>query len=773
MVKQKAKSLRSKSRPLLALEYCLLIICLCVLALRVTYTENLNAQSANQSLNLADSTYSLTISAVLLFAFLVWLVVSFCGARLLYRFTAMEPGLLLFAIASIIAGLAAADKRSALTNIAMLVAPILAAVLLVQILDSKARINLVLIVIAALGVVSAYACAEQFFVTNEMTLQQYEQDPQSLLAPLGIQTGSFEHMLFEHRLYSRGIRGFFTTGNSAGSFALLAALAAVGLCTEKLNLSARRRPHAINAFYPILGTAIVAAGLAITQSKGAILAAALATAMFCLFLCFRHWLGKYKKHILLTCIALLLLGTAGVISYGLTHSRLPGGNSMLVRWQYWTSAAKMYADRPLTGVGPGNFAHFYTHYKPPGALETVTDPHNFPLSLITQYGPIGLIGFLAMIALPLYRLTTTKNSLPDSISAPQNTTKKNLGAAGIVISLAMLALRPILLPVKGIESPDVAVYVLFTLYVAPVAAFAVGLWLFADGRSQQPANNSGITEAALFCAVAGCLIHNLVDFAIFEPCIYTCFWMMVAVLVALDYQRKSRPIIAAKPGKYLKMALLAGVIAIAWAYIGFIWKPPVTSSAQIRQAAQAARSGRLETAHHLLNQAAEADRLSPAALSLNGRLYLQQFLTAHTKQTQWLYASEKCLKNAIRRNNAGYRNFERLSRVYSLLAEQTDWKSENAQIRLQKAHASANEAVRRYPGCGRLRIRLAQTAEQLGKTDIALIQYKQAIEIEDAYRRQFQEMYPRREMFSRLGKENYELALKRVKELSPTSQGGG
>ena len=77
---------------------------------------------------------------------------------------------------------------------------------------------------------------------------------------------------------------------------------------------------------------------------------------------------------------------------------------MLVRWQYWQASAKMYADHFLTGVGPGNFAYFYPRYKLPAALETVTDPHNFLLTILTQFGPLGLVGFLALIFVPLWKI---------------------------------------------------------------------------------------------------------------------------------------------------------------------------------------------------------------------------------------------------------------------------------------------------------------------------------------------------------------------------------
>jgi hypothetical protein len=198
------------------------------------FTESPGSQSANLPANLNDTVYSLLMSTVLIISFAVWFITGFFSKRFSYRLTGIEVGLFIFSAAAIICVFSAANKRAAITNYVTLLAPILMAVLLVQILDSQVKIKLLLAVIAALGVVSAYQCAEQYFVSNQMTIEQYEQNRQALLDPLGIQPGTFAHFLFEHRLYTKGVRGFFTTSNSAGSFALLASFAAIGLFVDKL-----------------------------------------------------------------------------------------------------------------------------------------------------------------------------------------------------------------------------------------------------------------------------------------------------------------------------------------------------------------------------------------------------------------------------------------------------------------------------------------------------------------------------------------------------------
>ena len=776
----KTNSNPSKSKGLVYVEYVLFAVCLCVIALRTTLTEAPNVQSANQLINISGGMYSLSISAVLISSCVIWFVWSFCSKRFLYRFSTVEIGLCLFIIASLIAGFAAANKRAAITDFVVLTAPVFMALLLVQILDSNAKIKLLLVVIAALGVVSAWQCAEQFFSSNQATIDQYEQAPEAMLEPLGIQPGTFAQMLFEHRIYSRGVRGFFTTSNSAGSFAIMASFAAIALFIEKL----KNRKSGTSGPRPLVACGIAVAavlfGLVITRSKGAIIAFLIASVMFVVSLRFGNHLKAHRKTILIVCLLLVVIGGCLLVSYGLTHDRLPGGNSMLVRWQYWYAAARMYADHPLTGVGPGNFAHFYPHYKPAGALETVSNPHNFLLTILTQYGPLGLAGFLAMILLPLWIAISPAPATPSQKSHTSKLTFRKLAIPfAIIISVGLLLIRAVVMPAIPPGPFDVMLYVILILYVAPVIAFIVGFWLLTI-RSQNPAPASrkqgsdarilplqvvsrgqeSVFRSALFCAVAGVLIHNTIDFAIFEPGVFTTLWAAIASLIALD----SRPQFALKPAPLTKTLIVSAALVLIWICFNYALIPVAKSTAKIKLAHKAVANGLFQKAHNLLNNAAADDYLSSAAPSLNGRLYLQRFSSAVVKQNNLLLQAEKCLLAAIERDRADFKNFEQLTKVYTLLAGnstqqvKTNW--------LNKAFDTGLLAVERYPGCGRLRIELAKIAEQLGKTNTALRYYEKAIEIEDSYRRQFRIMYPGREIFSRLGEEKYKNAKQRIKFLS-------
>ncbi|MHC4620552.1 MAG: O-antigen ligase family protein [Planctomycetota bacterium] len=702
----------TKSEGLILLEYGLFAVCLCAWVARILIIEGPNTQVVSKPANIGTSVYSLLVSAVLLLSFVFWFLWRFFSSRFHYRFTAVEFGVALFCLAAAVAGLGAADKRAAITDTVVLAAAMVMALLFIQILDSPSKLKLLLYFIVVLGALSALYCAAQFLWINRLGIEQYEAAPNLTLQKLGIEPGSFQQMLFEHMLYSKDNRAFFTTGNSAASFMLLAFFCTVALLAQKVQSRQSGPPHPLRLLILTLLALACLSGLFITRSKGAIAALFLASIIFAAYLLFADWLNSHRITLLLACLLLGMAGIGFAAWYGLSHGRLPGGNSMLVRWQYWHASARMYADYPLTGVGPGNFAGYYPSYKPAAAIETVADPHNFILAILAQYGPLGLLGFL--------------------------------GAALTPLALMIFRKRP--------NSPD----------------------------SNQSTPSRDFVPAALSCGVIGFLLHNCLDFAIFEPGIHTTFWAIIACLAALHFRKRSLPQLTLRIPFFLKAGAAALAAASIWLYFAHVLTPVAESTSKIQTAQQPASYGRFELAHSLLADATEHDRLSSTAPSMNARLrlsstapsmnarlYLHEFELTGRKDPTLLTAARDALLTAAGRNPADYKNFDRLTEVYTLLAqtaadrEKADW--------LNQAFHTASRAVRLYPGSGRLRLRLAEIAEQLGKADFALDQYKKAVEIEDSYRGQFRLMYPGREMFSRLGDQEYQHAKQRIEQLAKFS----
>ncbi|MCK5173879.1 MAG: hypothetical protein KAR47_10840, partial [Planctomycetes bacterium] len=336
------------------LESFLLIICLAVLALRSTHLESPATETMNAFQTLSNAAFSLIFSSTLLFAAAAWLIASLLRRRSTWRLTGMETGLVLLVTAAFIGIGIASNKRAAITDTVTLIAPVIMAILLTQILNSQARIKLTLIVVIALGAVATAQCIDQLLTSNDETVKAYEADPQTYLDDMSITEGSFQQMLFEHRIYSKDIRGYLSTSNSTGSFLILATFAAIGMAIEQLKQFRRNSPPApLIAF--TAAAIFLTAGLIVTQSKGAITAAAIAAAALIATLTLGKFMRKYRTPILIAAVLIGAVAITAIVSYGRKHDRLPGGNSMLVRWQYWASSAQMYADHPLTGVGGANF----------------------------------------------------------------------------------------------------------------------------------------------------------------------------------------------------------------------------------------------------------------------------------------------------------------------------------------------------------------------------------------------------------------------------------
>ncbi|MBN2137124.1 MAG: O-antigen ligase family protein [Sedimentisphaerales bacterium] len=765
MTKRPNKPDTTKPRALVVLEYVLLALCLSVLALRVTFTESPTLESPGIPGAVSDAIYSLSVSAVLIFAFVIWLVAGICGNRLFYRHAGIETGLVIFAIAALIAGLAASNKRLAITDFTVLLAPVIMAILLVQILDSPAKIKIVLAVIVALGVVTAQQAAEQFLGGNQAAIDQYEKDPKSMLEPLGIEPNTFQSFMFEHRIYSKGVRGFFTTRNSAASFLLLAGFAAAALLIDqhRNQIAGAGRLQLLAGAVPL---ALILLSLLLTRSKGAFIGLFFAVLLLLIYSRFGNWLKLHRRFLFIACLILIAAVAAAVACYGSKRECLPGGPSMLVRGQYWNAAAKMYADHPLTGVGPGGFSDYYTQYKPDAALESVADPHNFLLSILTQYGPLGLAGFLAMLFVPIWRVlspTASDSTLPLKKREP-TFYRLALGCA-LAIAASLLIVRPITSPIPADAPNQEKLAAITVLYLMPVLVFLVGFLLAAVGQRKAGEPSQSVAPAALLSAVVGLLVHNLIDFAVFEPGVFTAFWAVVACLVATHANRDRTLHVSLKIAPVTRLIVCAAVITVTIVFLNYAFVPVVRSTAGIALADRMVELGQFDRVHPILESAAEHDPLDHAALTFDGRLYFRRFEVNSDRDRDLLLKAEHAFLAAIDRSPADFKNYERLTKTYILLAETA--KPKEAAPWFDKAAEAVAQAIKRYPGCARLRVTLARIEEQRGNTGRAIEQYTRAVEIEDSYRRQFRMMYPERDrIVSRLDEDKYLFAKERLKEMT-------
>jgi len=754
------------AKPLLmtVLENVLLLVVLSVMVLRSTYIENPHIEQIQTQFFLSSEVISLLISTLLLGCFGLWLLAGLLTNHFRWRKTSLGCAVGLFFLAGVLAYLAASNMRAAITDLVLLITPMLMAMLLVQLLNTRQKTYLALLLVMAAGAAMTVQCIDQFLDSNEMVIADYERNPTEQLQSLNIEPDSLEHWLYEHRIYSRDIRGFLLASNSAASFFLLALFACIGVCMEAF--SQKHHPETRVAFAGYcLAVLFAVSGLLLTQSKGGIGAFVIGCCLLTVLTLFGKRLWKRQLGIGILLLIGISAAGAGIIAYGIRHGRLPGGNSMLVRWQYWQNTVQMIADHFWTGIGGGNFPYFFYLYKNPAASETIRDPHNFILSLLSQYGPLGLLGFLAAVLWPAYKSLAQRFAQPETPPSAARRTDKALwlGLLGLSVCL-LLFIRPMLVDTAFWYQPaDIrsAAYVVLYLFPAGIFAIAFGLLcaVAAGDRSLQKSGHYLIP--ALLCGLVAVLIHNLVDFALFEPGVWNIFWIVAAVLIACRHhaaQRDERPIPLTTGKRLAAVVLLLTVFVI---YIGTAFLGPWRANRLLRRAMTSERPNR-----EILEQLIAADPLSPAAAyntaTLLTQTYVQQrpMLKDPVLLQQAMYFGDIARK----RNPADFKPWRLRADIAMMLAGQAQREQKTAY--LQTAYAALEEAAARYPGSDRIQFTMGRLADQLGRPEQALSHYRKAVALENAYREQFKMMYPdRTPVISRLGNTAYNTAKARIEEL--------
>jgi hypothetical protein len=311
-------------------EYLLLVVFLCVLALRATNVESINTPLLASWMNLGDELASLSFTAVLLVCVLLWFVRISYQKTFVYSFTALELPAIVFFITGLIGIIVASNKRAAIDDCVTMVVPVFAAIVLVQILDSDLKIRIALAVIVALACASAYRCVDQFFTETQLMVDQYKANPQSILQAMGLTPGTLEAWLAEHRIFTKGVNGFLTTGNSVASFSILAAFAGAALFIEQLKALLKKKVKWTSVLMTAAALFGVLLNFLLVRSKGGTIGFALALLLFIVLLWFGSFVKKYRKHILIIVLLAVIVCVAVIVNYGLRHGRLPGGNSLAV-----------------------------------------------------------------------------------------------------------------------------------------------------------------------------------------------------------------------------------------------------------------------------------------------------------------------------------------------------------------------------------------------------------------------------------------------------------
>jgi tetratricopeptide (TPR) repeat protein len=326
----------------------------------------------------------------------------------------------------------------------------------------------------------------------------------------------------------------------------------------------------------------------------------------------------------------------------------------------------------------------------------------------------------------------------------------------------LLFVRPVLVDMEFFyQKPDVAAAAYLFLYLVPALVFMLAFFLLQKASAQDIADNpsSRGLSLAMVCGLVAVLIHNLVDFAIFDPGNWSIFWLFAAILMAQRNNAKRQPEKTVQLDPPKRLGLFAGLTLVSIVVLTVVLLPPLRAEMVFRQAVASGTRG-----FELTDKAIAADTFSAKTSLQAANLLTQVYQSRSMNDQAFLNRAAGFADIAISRNPADFKPWRLRAKISVIRSEQTE--GEAKQAALEQAFDDLQQALARYPGSGKLHYLLANVAEQLGQNDIALCHYQTAVQIEDAYRAQFKVMYPDREtIISRLGETAYTEAKAKIEQL--------
>jgi O-antigen ligase/polysaccharide polymerase Wzy-like membrane protein len=172
----------------------------------------------------------------------------------------------------------------------------------------------------------------------------------------------------------------------------------------------RASTHAFGArtrLWPAAGWLLGVLALALTYVRGAWVGFALGAAASLA-------IAKRRVVLLIGFVAILAVAAAlpGVAARARTIGNL-ADETTRDRLAMLHGGLRMFAERPWTGIGPGQVKHLYPLYAPPQALRRHTSHlHDTPLQILVERGAPGIALWLALFAVFFVRATRILRRLP-------------------------------------------------------------------------------------------------------------------------------------------------------------------------------------------------------------------------------------------------------------------------------------------------------------------------------------------------------------------------
>lgn len=217
--------------------------------------------------------------------------------------------------------------------------------------------------------------------------------------------------------YRGQVSGTFVNPSHMSSYLVLALPAALAAA------SAARGAH-VRATAAVAAT-IIAAAIVLSRSRGGWIATALGIAVLAVFSARARAVGRLVVVLSVVggVVALGLAATPGVLpALAKRLATLPPGlardQDAFGRAGPWGAAWELMRERPVTGWGPGTFAHAFLAVRPPGYYYRPSHAHQEPLELGVELGFPGFLAALALAAAAAWRAVRVSTRLPTEARLP-------------------------------------------------------------------------------------------------------------------------------------------------------------------------------------------------------------------------------------------------------------------------------------------------------------------------------------------------------------------
>ena len=409
-----------------------------------------------------------------------------------------------------------------------------------RLLISVSTRRAVVAVLIACSVGVAVHGLHQQWVSFPRNQAQFEANPDRMLREAGLDApeGSAQRMIFRSRLYDGGPTGTFALANSLAGVLVVGSVASVCLILFRwAGMTVWIRGGMVACL------AILAMCSWYANSRSAMAA----TMLGCVVVAIAQWFrGRDESQARRQQALWLFAGTTigGLVlvcligAFGKREWFEQAPASLSFRFQYWRTTLAMALDRPLFGVGPGNFQSIYERYREASASEQIADPHNWLFETLASGGFIGL-GLTLMLmffglahALKLYRSTILTNAESNASGSPfaaNSDDPFSIDTKWIALGSGCAVVLVWLVSFGVGVTPDIEAH----LFAIPLAV-ALGLlsWLCLTGCSGNE------LDRAVLAMLLALMVHLLASGGWTIPGVAIHVWILGAIVVRFDFNQR-------------------------------------------------------------------------------------------------------------------------------------------------------------------------------------------------------------------------------------------